>query len=60
MTKEDEDKLFNIRCKSKRGEHISTEENAFCKTMYMKYNNEYKAMDRKVFIETAPFGSIIK
>jgi hypothetical protein len=59
MTKEEENKLFNIRCRSKRGEYVSIEENMFCKTMHMKYKDEYKLMDRKVFLATAPFGSKI-
>jgi len=61
MTKQEEmDKLFYIRCRDKRGEYTTPEENKFCQDMHMKWRTEYKQMDRKVFLATAPFGSNLK
>jgi len=59
MNKKDKDKLFDIRCRSKRGEYVSIEEDVFCRTMNEKWKDEYKLMDREIFLATAPFGSKI-
>ena len=57
MSPEEKEKLFAIKCRSKRGEYISPEEHEFCTEMYRKYPDEYGEDDERVFNATRPFGS---
>lgn len=50
-------RLFELRCKSKRGEYLTPEDMKFLEDCWKKWPVEYKAMEREVFVETAPFGS---
>lgn len=50
-------KLFDIRCRSKRGAHLAPEEIRFLSECFAKWPKQYEAMGRLVFEETAPFGS---
>jgi hypothetical protein len=58
MTDEEKARLFEIKCRSKRGLHVSLEDSAFCREMYEKYPDEYGEDERRVYEETAPFGSL--
>lgn len=48
---------IEIRCKSKRGEFTSPEEQKLCAQMREKYPEWYSKTERDVFYRTAPFGS---
>jgi len=52
-------KLFDIRCKSKRGEKISDVEAAYVMRCHTKFPDAYKAMESEIFKATKPFGSRI-
>lgn len=51
------DRLFSLRCRSKRGEHLSKEDVEFLEHCWKKWPKEYEAMQREVFEATKPFGS---
>jgi hypothetical protein len=50
-------RLFELRCKSKRGELSASADIAFLEDCWRKWPAEYEAMNREVFMATAPFGS---
>lgn len=50
-------RLFDLRCKSKRGELTAAADVAFLEDCWRKWPKEYEAMNREVFVATAPFGS---
>jgi len=60
MTTEQRNKLFEIRCKSKRGTVLTKKETKFIQLMFEKYRDEYIDMDEEIFEETKPFGSTTK
>jgi len=53
------ERLFEILCRSKRGESISPEEHEFCVEMYKKYPQKYSEMERsnRFYNATKPFGA---
>jgi len=51
------ERCMTLRCRSKRGEHLSDEDYAFCTEMWKKYQEWYKATEVDVFNRTVPFGS---
>lgn len=48
---------FRLRCKSKRGGELTRDEMARIQQWQRKYREQYRAMDKDVFRETAPFGA---
>jgi hypothetical protein len=50
-------RMFDLRCKSKRGGYLSPEEFDFLQDCYRKWPIEYQALQQAVFEETKPFGS---
>jgi hypothetical protein len=48
MTTEEHRKLLSIRKRAKLGEHITNKETEFCQTMWAKWPEEYKEMDRYI------------
>lgn len=57
MNKEQEEKLFEIRCRDMRGRDYSNEESKFCQKMLSLYPDEYKKISEKARIATLPFGA---
>ena len=60
VTREDREKVFKIRCASKRGQYVAEEDYDFCYEMYEKFPDEYKQIGREAYEATKPFGSIGK
>lgn len=54
----DWDKVFELRCRSKRGESLSEEQRALVERAWRTDPKRYNAMEEDVFVATAPFGSI--
>lgn len=52
--------LFELRCRAKRGERLSPEEQARCAAAYAADPARYKTMGDEVFVVTAPFGSNVR
>lgn len=50
-------KVFDLRCRSKRGEHLSPEHQALCAAAFKDDPKRYNAMGDKVFEATKPFGA---
>ncbi|KPK66762.1 MAG: hypothetical protein AMS21_01000 [Gemmatimonas sp. SG8_38_2] len=59
MSLEDRDRLFKLKCRSKSGGRLSKEEHAFCIKMQRQFKDEYRDIEREVFVATAPFGSYV-
>lgn len=57
LTEADWDKIFKIRCRSKRGELTTQEESAFCRRGFEEDPDRYGKMDKEVFEATKPFGA---
>lgn len=51
------ERLFKIRCASKRGRYMSPEDLRFMERMYRKFPVEYEKMDSQVDEATKPFGA---
>lgn len=56
-TEEEWERLFEIRCKTKRGEFLSEGERELVGRTYRSDRNRYAAMEPRVFEATRPFGS---
>ena len=52
--------VFQLRCKSKRGEELSREERALVDAAYREDEKRYGAMEDDVFNATVPFGSSVR
>lgn len=50
-------RIFDIRCRSKRGQKITDEELLACADANLRYASDYSRMTAEVFEETKPFGS---
>lgn len=50
-------KLFDIRCRSKRGEYLSEQDRRMISECWSRWPDDYRAMEREVFEETKPFGA---
>lgn len=48
---------FRLRCKSKRGQDLTAQEMRQCERWMKLYPEQYKAMSKEVFEQTAPFGA---
>ena len=53
----DWNEVFNLRCRAKRGEHLSPEEHASCTAAWKADPGRYSATEANVFNATLPFGS---
>lgn len=51
-------KVFDLCCKSKRGGGLTPDETAFVTRAWREDPDRYKALQPRVFDETAPFGSV--
>lgn len=50
-------KVFNIMCRTKRGQGITSEELKLCERMLRDFPDDYGKMEEEVFLETRPFGA---
>ena len=50
-------KCFDARCRSKRGEYLPSELSALCARIRKEYPEWYSAMEPRAFNATVPFGS---
>ena len=57
LNEQDWIKVFEIRCRSKRGQALSMEDCALVDDAYEIDPTRYEAMEPDVFDETVPFGS---
>lgn len=56
----DRARCFDLRCRSKRGEYINSEDHAFVSRMFKKYPEWYSVTEKDVFNATVPFGSAVR
>lgn len=56
-TRTDGERLVALRCKSKRGESLTTAERLFVSRMFNEYEEWYGVTEARVFNETVPPGS---
>ena len=54
MTPEQKARLIELRVRSKMGQPLNIEEQAFCERMYLQYPDEYPT-DREIFKLTEKF-----
>ncbi len=60
LTEEEWRRVFDLRCRAKRGEHLSPENFRLVRDAYASDAARYKALDGPVFDATVPFGSAAK
>lgn len=48
---------IELRKKSKRGVRLHADDRAFVDRMYRDFPEWYRATERRIFVETAPYGS---
>jgi hypothetical protein len=53
----DWEKVFDLRCRSKRGEHLSENDRALLSVAYVADPARYASLNNDIFTATAPFGS---
>jgi hypothetical protein len=53
-------KVFEARCRSKRGERLTDEERALVDRAFDTDQKRYGAMEPDVFDATVPFGSTVR
>lgn len=58
LTEAEWSKVFELRCKGKRGEHLSDDERSLVDRAYREDPDRYAALGPKVFEATKPFGSV--
>jgi hypothetical protein len=49
--------VFRLRCRSKRGEFLSTEEGRRCRLAWESDPERYESLNKAVFDATKPFGA---
>jgi len=49
--------VFQLRCRSKQGQHLAPEDLALLEAAFNEDSKRYSAMEPDVFNTTAPFGS---
>lgn len=57
LTESDWDRVFKLRCRSKRGEYISPEDFEFMQRAWKSDKKRYGELDAKVFEATKPYGA---
>lgn len=60
LTEDDWRRVFTLRCKSKQGQTLADDERALIEAAWKENKKRYTAMERAVFVATAPFGSTVK
>jgi len=60
LTEADWETVFKLRCKSKRGEHLSQQELRLCEAAIKADPRRYERMGVDVFNATVPFGSNVR
>ncbi len=60
MTDAEWEAVFRLRCRSKRGERLSRDDQARCEAAYAVDPARYAAMNDSIFNETAPFGAKVR
>lgn len=60
LTDEDWLKVFELRCKSKRGERLSGAEQRLVERAFRADETRYAALEPDVFDATVPFGSNVR
>ena len=53
-------RCFRVRCRSKRGERLSSEDIEFVARMFDTYPDWYTALEVNVFNATVPYGSNVR
>ena len=53
-------RVFDLRCKSKRGEYLSPEDRALTTRAWNEDEKRYGDMEADVFNATVPFGSTVR
>lgn len=57
LTESEWTKVFALRCRSKRGEHLSDEDRSLVDAAFASDEKRYAEMEPDVFDATVPFGS---
>ncbi len=57
LTERDWQRVFEIRCRSKRGEHVPDDDMRLCETAYAEDGDRYTALGPRVFEATKPVGA---
>jgi hypothetical protein len=57
MTLEEKRRVFDIKCRSKRGLPVTKAESRFCEKMFQLHQDEYGDDEKEVFLATKPFGA---
>lgn len=57
LTEEEWRQVFETRCRSKRGQRLSDEEQSLVGAAFVSDEKRYGEMDADVFDATVPFGS---
>lgn len=57
LTEDDWRKVFELRCRSKRGQRLSDEEQTLVDAAYRQDRKRYGALEPDIFDATVPFGS---
>ena len=57
MTEKERSRLFRIRCRAKRGEYLSPEDQDFCREMFERYPKSYGEMSQDFHEATKPYGA---
>ncbi len=60
LTEADWERVFTLRCQSKRGPALSLEDSNFCVRAWREDPGRYGKMDARVFNATVPFGSSVR
>lgn len=50
-------RVFQLRCRNKRGEYLSPDDTAFLRRAWEEDRRRYNALDKPVFEATKPFGA---
>lgn len=59
LTEKEWERVFALRVRSKRGDPISDAEHAFLREAWELDPARYRAMDRDVFVRSAPLGGLL-
>jgi hypothetical protein len=60
LTEEQWRVVFQLRCRSKQGQHLAQEDRELLAVAFNEDSKRYGAMEPDVFNTTAPFGSDVR
>lgn len=60
LTDADWTRVFDLRCRSKRGEYLTPEQITLCRTAWKSDPERYAKIGDDAFNATVPFGSSIR